>query len=75
MPCYQILAIVCLPKMVCKKIQTFICNNVRHACSLAKTKVESRKIYVNKLSVFFQMQASSDPVSLNSDASICIKRL
>ena len=42
MSCYQILAIVCLPKMVFEKIKTCYCYRLCHACSVGKTKVESR---------------------------------
>ena len=55
------------------KIKKFYCNRSCHACSVTKTKVESRQIrkYVNKL-CFLSDASFSDLVSLKSDASIYV---
>ena len=66
MSCYQFLAIICLPQMVFKKIKSLV------SCLLSGEKESRKWENTGKLALFFQMQASSDPVSLESSAFISI---
>ena len=60
--------------MILKTLKTCYCYSLCRVCSVGKTKVESLQIRV-KLALFFQMQASSNPVSLQSDVSLSIAPL
>ena len=68
---YQFLAVACLPKLVFKKIKDVLLLSLV-SCLLSGVN-ESRKLAnTGKLALFFQTQAYSDPVSLQSAVSISI---
>ena len=69
MSCYQFLAIVCLPKTVFKKIENVLLL-LLVSCLLSGEDESRKSLNTGRLVLFFQMQASSDPVSLQSNAYI-----